>query len=373
MDMRQLLSKSLLKRLKNIRIRYPEYGTGIKGLTCGLAAKALYCSLPTIYSNNVLRSMHHPKLGVAYLELTNSCNLKCKMCTFQQVQKNIGYMSKTNFKSYIDQLSDMGVNTLFLQLGGESLLHPEFKDFLRYAIKKRNEEKRIGMILWTDNGMLFDESISDLVVDLKVDTIYFSLDGVGQVNDDIRLGSKYSTIEKNVKYLLKRRGTSLMPAVELYVVDYGKTEEQKIEIYREWINVVDQIVLIAFIQPDNSIGNKDSFSTCVKTPPAVPFCKYPFQQMTISWDGKVSACPMDYAFKMDLGDATKEPLSVIWRGSNFQALRRSTVTHTFPADHSCYACENWKISFKNQEESILDGTAKIVYGNRYTKIQKANK
>jgi MoaA/NifB/PqqE/SkfB family radical SAM enzyme len=366
------LTNTTQKHAKGIRVMYPEYGTGLNGLARGLAAKTMYTALPTIYKSNTLMKRHHSKLSVAYLELTNKCNLKCKMCTFQKMQEKIGYMPKAAFESYIDQLSDIGVNTLFLQLGGESLLHPEFKEFLNYAIQKRDRDQRIGMVLWTDNGMLFDKNIADTVVNLKVDSIYFSLDGIGQVNDNIRLGSNYSTIEKNIKYLLEKRGDAKKPSVEIYTVDYGKTEQEKMDLYRQWIHLVDQIVLIALIMPDNTVGNQTSFSNCIRTSPPAPFCKNPFTQMTISWDGKVSTCPMDYAFQMDLGDATKESLKEIWNGPKFQALRKATVLKTFPVGFPCYGCENWQISFKKKEEPILDGEAKIIYDNRYTKIQKAS-
>jgi radical SAM protein with 4Fe4S-binding SPASM domain len=347
---------------------YPEYGSGIGGLARALAAKAMYTALPTVYKSKLLKRMHHPKLKTAYLELTNECNLGCKMCTYQQVKNKIGYMTKTAFESYVNQLSDIGLDSLLLHLGGESLMHPDFKDFLRYAIQKRDQTGKIGRVLWYDNGMLFDRSTADLVVDLKVDSIYFSLDGIGQVNDSIRLGSKYSLIEKNIKYLLEKRGNAKKPSVDLMIVDYGKTEEQKMEIYREWVHLVDEITLNPWVLPDNTVGNKNTFSKCLKTSPPAPFCKLPFSQIVISWDGKVTACCFDYAFKMALGDATKVPIKQIWSGSKFQALRKATTTSTLPVGSPCCGCEYWQMSFEPRIEPILDGKAEIRYDNYYTKI-----
>jgi radical SAM protein with 4Fe4S-binding SPASM domain len=353
---------------KDIRIAFT--GNGIEGLYHLVAEKAMRPFIPTIYKNKLLTRMYNPRLTKAYLELTNECNLRCKMCNFQQVQGKIGYMSKTAFESYVNQFSDIGLDALFLHLGGESLLHPDFKDFLRYAIQKRDESRKIGRVLWADNGMLFNQSIADLVVDLKVDSIIFSLDGIGEVNDNIRLGSKYSLIEKNIKYLLEKRGNTKKPFVQLYVVDYGKTEEQKMEVYREWVNLVDQITLVALILPDNTIGNKSTFSKCLRNPPN--FCESPFKEIAISWDGKVTGCVLDYAFKMALGDATKVPIKKIWSGSKFQALRKAISTNTISAGSPCSRCEWWQMSFKPRIEPILDGKAKRTYGDMYTIIQKAS-
>jgi sulfatase maturation enzyme AslB (radical SAM superfamily) len=114
------------------------------------------------------QEISNPKVDLVYLELTNNCNLNCEMCTFKKVQEKIGNMSKQLFESCVDQISEMGANRLYLHGAGESLLHPNFKDCLKYAISKRDEGK-IKSVAWVDNGMLFNQSIADLVVDLKVD------------------------------------------------------------------------------------------------------------------------------------------------------------------------------------------------------------
>jgi radical SAM protein with 4Fe4S-binding SPASM domain len=287
------------------------------------------------------------------------------------MQVKTGYMSKHLFKSCIDQLSDIGVDVLSLHFGGESLLHPEFKDFLKYAIHKR-DSGNIRNVNWTDNGMLFNQSIADLIVTLKVDSIYFSLDGVGQVNDNIRLGSKYSVIEKNIKYLLEKRGLSITPIVKLLVVDCGKTEEQKLELYREWIPLVDGISLIPSILPDNTWENKKLISQTHKTVKPPKFCNFPFETIAISWDGKVTGCCLDYVFKMDLGDVKKHSIKQIWEGSKFQDLRKTVSTNTFPVDSPCFGCEFWQVNFEPKEETILKGKAKIKYGHIYRNIQKAS-
>ena len=326
-------------------------------------------SLPLIYKHSLLRKLYHPKIKTAFLEVTNKCNLRCKMCIYQKLQIKTGYMSKQLFQSCIDQLSELGVDSLSLHFGGESLCHPDFKDFLKYAIQKR-ASCGIRSINWTDNGMLFNRSMADLVVDLKLDSIYFSLDGIGQVNDSIRLGSKYSIIEENIKYLLKKRGKTVKPVVKLLVVDCGKTEEEKRELYRKWIHLVDGISLIPSILPDNTWENKKTISQTHKTISPPKFCSFPLDTIAISWDGKVTGCCLDYVFKMDLGDVTKKSIKEIWEGSRFQVLRKSVLTNTFFDGSPCSGCEFWKINFEPKEEIILDGTAKINYGHIYRTIQK---
>ena len=360
------MSNKIAQLIKKISKIYAE--RGFRGLQDVIASKIRFSTLPLIYKNGLLRRIYYPKLKMAYLEVTNNCNLKCKMCIYTKLKIATGYMSKSLFESCVDQLSQMGVETLYLHFGGESLVHPHFKDYLRYAISKRNKGG-IANVAWVENGMLFSRDIADLVVDLEVDQIGFSIDGIGQVNDNIRLGSNYSVIEKNIKYLLKRRGISKKPEIYLSMCEYGKTEEQKLDVYREWIPFVDSITLIPSILPDNTWEDKDEASRTLGTIKPPNFCCFPLEIMAISWDGKVTGCCLDYIFKMDLGDAKKESLKQIWRGARYQSLRRAVVTNSFPVESPCRKCEFWQINFEPREQPILNGTGSITYGYIYRIIK----
>jgi len=325
----------------------------------------LHGALNSIYRQEI----SNPKVDLVYLELTNNCNLSCEMCTYKKVQEKIGYMSKTLFESCVDQISEMGANCLYLHGAGESLLHPNFKDYLKYAISKRDQGK-IKNVAWVDNGMLFNQSIADLVVDLEVDEINFSLDGVGKVNDNIRIGSVYSIIERNIKYLISKRGKAIKPKVTIGMVDYGKTEAQKNDVYREWAPFVDSITLIPALLPDNSWGNKNEFIGSQLLAEEPPFCQVPFNMMIISWNGNVTGCCIDYCYKLKVGNALNEPLTQIWRGNRYRALRQALLTRTYPAGSPCVKCEFWKINFKPTEKKILDGKAIMQYTNIYRIVKK---
>ena len=343
---------------------------GFKGVVHAATSKIVYASLPTVYPNRFLRWMYHPKLETVFLELTNKCNLRCKMCNWQAREK-IGFIPRELFESCIDQLAEMKVEILNLEFAGESLIHPEFKRLLEYAIRKRGQGK-IGAVGWTDNGMLFDQSVADLVVSLKVDWINFSLDGVREVNDNIRLGSKYSVIERNIKYLLEKRGSAEKPKVLLNMVDHGKTEDQELDLCREWVSLVDEIELLPSIRSDNTWETGNTLSRNVKIAPPPAFCHVPLDTMIICWDGTVTGCCFDTKLKMVLGDATKESLIKIWNGPKYQALRKAVLTNTFPAGSPCRGCEFWKVNFEPMAELILDGKAVMTCGNIWRRIKRAS-
>ena len=362
------MGKRVLRYAKSASHLYAK--KGVMGVFRVVATKTRYVCLPTIYRNDFLRKIQHPKLETVYLELTNKCNLRCRMCNWQ-ARGNTGYISRQLFGSCIDQFSEIGLDTLNLQFGGESLLHPDFKDFLKYAVNKRDHGK-IGSVGWTTNGMLFDQNIADLVVSLNVDWINFSLDGIGQINDNIRIGSKYSLIEKNIKYLLEKRGNANKPKVLLNIVDHGKTEEQKLDFFREWVMYVDEIELLPSILSDNTCENKKNGleNLAAISPPA--FCHYPLDTMILTWDGKVTYCCFDTCIKTVLGDANRESIKQIWNSSQFQNLRKEVLTNNFSPGSPCNGCEFWKVNFEPRTEIILDGKAKMEYGYIYRRIHKSN-
>ena len=358
--------QGLRRYVKKASVLYDK--RGIRGL-CGAVITKVKCAcLPTIYRNSFLRRMHHPKLKTAFLELTNNCNLRCRMCNWQAREKT-GYISRSLFESCVNQFSEMELEVLNLEFGGESLLHKDFKAFLKYAVNKR-DQGGIKMVGWTTNGMLFNQDIADLVLSLKVDWINFSLDGVGQVNDNIRIGSKYSVVEKNIKYLVEKRGCAKKPIILLNIVDHGKTEDQKLEFFDEWVDYVDSIELIPSILPNNTWENKNTLTKNIRTAPPPAFCKIPLDTIIVCWDGKVTGCCFDTRIKLVLGDATKESIKQIWNGSKFQDLRKAVVTNTFPVDSPCCGCEFWKVNFEPGSELTLNGKARIEYNGIIRKIKR---
>jgi radical SAM protein with 4Fe4S-binding SPASM domain len=173
--------------------------------------------------------------------------------------------------------------------------------------------------------------------------------------------------------LLEKRGSSTKPAILLNIVDHGKTENQKIEFYKEWSPVVDEIELLPSIRSDNTWENKNTLPENIKLAPSPSFCHIPFETMVIWWDGKVAGCCFDPNLRMVLGDATKMSLKQIWHGDRFQQFRKAVLTNNFSVDSPCYKCEFWKVNFEPKDELILNGKATIQYGYIYRRIRKNHK
>ena len=65
------------------------------------------------------------------------------------------------------------------------------------------------------------------------------------------------------------------PKYILSMCDFGKTEDQKIDVYREWVTVVDGITLIPSIRPNNTWENKEAFCEGKKWQDLLPSVLFP--------------------------------------------------------------------------------------------------
>lgn len=52
---------------------------------------------------------------------------------------------------------------------------------------------------------------------------------------------------------------------------------------------------------------------------------YPFEQVVIRPDGKISLCCNDATGKVTMGDLTKDTLLTIWRGEKYQSIRKTML------------------------------------------------
>ncbi len=148
---------------------------------------------------------HAPR--IIDLELTNRCNLRCRMCWFYG-ESGIGdkhrgrELSTDEVFRLIDQVSNLK-SAIYLG-GAEPLLRRDFFEILDY-IKARGLS-----VSFTTNGTLLDPGKIEVLVRLGVEHIAFSVDGHEQLHDDIRGEGAYKRVVLAIRELSscrKQRGS----------------------------------------------------------------------------------------------------------------------------------------------------------------------
>ena len=156
---------------------------------------------------------------VAFLEVSNVCNIRCRMCatTFDpRFQKGTGYTGLMDI-GLLDRLEPIlpGLWRAYLMGNGEPLLNPNFLEFAR-RLKRRGVE-----IQFNTNGMLMKPNVSKELVAMGADAVAVSMDGAdAETFNYIRRGADFDRVTEHVKTLnrIKAEKGSDRPRLSLAIV-----------------------------------------------------------------------------------------------------------------------------------------------------------
>lgn len=280
-----------------------------------------------------------PRLLSVAIEPTNTCNLRCKMCYSQNPKiyapRKKGFMSWELYKKIIDELSTFDYRMgLGLNFGGESLLHDEFIEMLKYA--SIQNKFYIG---FTTNGIFLNDEINQSLIENKIDNITVSLDGIQEVHESARKGSKYLTVKNNIQNLLIARGDKPKPKIHVNMMITQQTTEQDINDFKVyWQDVVDSVQVYPGLSETLQYIETPFFDTPIQN----KYCRWPFSYMAVLWNGDVTTCCHDINGRNVLGNVTEQSITQIWKSDSFASLRYAAIRNHFDAKSICYKCNTWR-------------------------------
>lgn len=156
----------------------------------------------------------------AYFSLTNRCNLRCQMCSIAKNPSRIEQeLPVPKIKEIILQIKGLGIRHVIFS-GGEPLLRQDLFEILEFAIGN-------GIVM-TDlitNGMLLNEDIIRRLVEIGLNHITISLDGLKENTDRIRGQGVFDKARENMDKLnyYKNKYNSFLPTlgINFTVMDYN--------------------------------------------------------------------------------------------------------------------------------------------------------
>lgn len=136
-------------------------------------------------------------------EITSGCNLRCKHCYIKSRENAFNTNNDMNPEDAIYIAKNIGefFEACYVTLtGGEPLLHPKFMDIVSIL-----KDYRISTYIQTNATLLDDKKIKKLseILNPNFDIIQVSLDGVGNLHNEIRNKNIYKTVFTNIKKLIK--------------------------------------------------------------------------------------------------------------------------------------------------------------------------
>lgn len=250
------------------------------------------------------------------LEVTNHCNLKCITCPREyQYGEDMdkGFMNIDQLKKVIDQaypyIDSVGLTGL-----GETLMYKQLPEALKY-IRSKNKGiiTTISINAHLPNSVELVKAIAD-----HLDTLQISMDGVGDVYENVRLRGEYPLFYKNVKeiveYCKDRRADVMFNFVAIKENYHTMAEVVEVasELGVDFINVTPfnlaavtahDISYYEFFHSDafknelkrakekaDALKNVELTIWDVKSKNEFQKCHLPWSHFYISWDGYATPC-----------------------------------------------------------------------------------
>ncbi len=325
-----------------------------------------------------------------YIEVTNHCNSLCTSCplTYQHFKafEPRRHLSWADFRQIVDQYPLL--ERVVLHGIGEPLLNPELPRFVRHL------KERGAQVLFNSNGLLLDEVRGDALAAAGLDELRISLDAVTpELYAHLRGVDRLPQVLKNVGGFVRRHGGREKPRVSLWWIAMQANLPQLPDLVRLAARIgvaevyMQRLVyfgdgaaigegatmragqsLHAILEDEQKdlISNSEELarelgvtfrasgaanpSDSVAASGRHPWraCRRPWTLMYITANGTALPCCISpfaaphYA-KIVLGNALEQPVTEIWNGESYAALRFAVLSDD-PAPWPCRYCgSKWSL------------------------------
>ena len=278
------------------------------------------------------------------VELTNNCNISCTFCNRQKINMDVGYMEESLFYKIVDEMAEHLPIKMVPFFRGESLMHPKFIDFIKYA-----KQKGIGPIQIASNALLLNEKMQDKIIESGIDYISFSLDTLDkEVYKYSRQLGNLEISSKNVESMglkckeRKKKGlwAPTLQVSTINIDEYISGQKEFIEKWRQYVDVVR-----VYEQHDEKgrlvdpCIQKKIDVLCDRKP-----CRKVFTDMIIYWDGRLALCNYDWDEKREIGNVLQTSLQEAWNSEVYEEIRKMHMSGMID-DSICKDCHHWKIDY----------------------------
>ncbi len=295
------------------------------------------------------------------MEPTLRCNASCVMCNRQYVRKeqvrDSGFLSWETFNKVKPFFSY--AERVLLGGFGESLLHPDYIDMVK-AIKEQGPE-----VYFFTNAIALRREIAEGLVEAGLDQMCISIGGATkETHAFVRGADTFDKVIENLRVLnqYKSANGKKHPSVSFNVVAMNSVLpeiESIIELASElhveslWMpHLVAQQKELMDESPWSRVEEaKRYFEAAEKKAhelgvelhlpvldECVGDCLSFFQEVYVTWDGKVLSCPFE---RFVLGDLASHTMDEIWNGPGYLKVRKEYFERGIK--EVCPNCSKWSI------------------------------
>lgn len=316
-----------------------------------------------------------PDAKKLYIEVTTACNLNCHTCIRHSWVSPNAFMSMDIFHRIMDSLPGLPqLERVVFTSFGEPLVHPKIFDMIA-AIRDYGLEVTLG-----SNGILLSEKVARKLVDLGVDLLMVSIDGVKpEVYEDVR-DTQLDNVLHNLKRFnqIKEEAGTRKPTLGIEFVALKKNKDDLLDITDLATEINASQIIVTNVLPYSEEMNAEKLYGYEPVEPLktsrwpaksnswgrwgvieLPRMHFGSEQrcrfvhnnsIVVGWDGEVAPCyALSHSYEYyaidgvkkavqrhSFGDIKKNTLAEIWMSEDFVRYRSEVRAFHFP---SCADCD----------------------------------
>lgn len=274
------------------------------------------------------------------IEATNACNLRCVMCTRTELVEKKEFWKVQAFdiekyKQLIDQGIQHGLCSIKYNYLGEPLLNPRLIEMIEYA-----KERGIVDVMFNTNAVLLNEETSRKLINSGLDKLFFSFDSADpEQYHAIRKGADYYKVLDNIRRFMEIRQEMgvVTPFTRVSMVKMKDNQKQ----WEAFKNLFEPIVdAVAWVDYLDHTGQADQGRTVVEVGSRQNkfCCPQLWQRAFVHPDGVVTACCIDSAREMPMGNVFENTIPEIWQGEEYSRIRKLHEAGRSDEIHICSRC-----------------------------------
>ncbi len=316
---------------------------------------------------------------VYQIETTNACNMTCVMCPrTEHMDRDIGHMDMTTFKTIIDQMSGFSQDELILwdkyiedhglknsmaseedyfyhficsqsitlHGFGEPLMDKKIVDRVRYCTQSGIRT------YFSANPVNARLSVMDQLGQAGLSYLKFHLDGLDNETQKFYRGRIDRSYEETQQRIIKILELFKSKGYKTRLVLAKLKFNQRDELDQKFLDFWKKHDVFAYIKNQHNrwlYEEEDSVKNSAEY--MHRYCEHPWTSMSILQNGDVVPCPLEYNGENVMGNVHNNSIKEIWNGQKYRTFRKMHIKGNFPRDHFCVSqCDIPILNEKLQSE-----------------------
>ena len=234
------------------------------------------------------------------IETTIACNAECPFCPHHLLTRRPKRMLDEVWMKIVDETRALGI-TYRPFMVNEPLADSRLCDIMRYIRKDPTAKIELNT-----NGELMKEVLAREIIDIGIDGIRFSIDGLSRETfAKSRVGVDFDlTVERTLAFIALAKTRSCADRIEVRMIGTVDNAHEHRDYVDFWTNAGARAVITEMYHWPWDPGVE---------PVQLP-CKKVLREMFFFVNGKATLCCWDTHERGVIGDVTREHVLEIWKG-----------------------------------------------------------